>query len=182
MKKIGTHNSLTGEAGGGWLSRLLTPFARCQRKNLRQQYAAGCRYFDLRIRPAAGVWRGAHGPWTSRRTFADLLGELNALALTAETWVMITYEGACPDEAAFRDTVDDLMERVAPRLLLASVNVKKPAWHTLDADPDAPPHENAYTVLDGSTWHTLLPVPRLWAWLRQRKAFNERCYTFVDFL
>ena len=47
---IATHNSGTGEKSGGWLSRLFFIFAKCQSKTLVEQYNAGVRLFDLRIR------------------------------------------------------------------------------------------------------------------------------------
>lgn len=45
---IATHNSGTGERGGGLLSLLLTPFVRCQSKTLVEQYKSGTRLFDIR--------------------------------------------------------------------------------------------------------------------------------------
>jgi hypothetical protein len=44
---LATHNSATGERGGGLLSLLLTPFARCQSKTLVEQYKSGVRLFDI---------------------------------------------------------------------------------------------------------------------------------------
>ena len=43
MNKIATHNSSTGEKGKGFLSFLVTPFAKTQSKTIKEQYDAGCR-------------------------------------------------------------------------------------------------------------------------------------------
>lgn len=48
--KIATHDSATGEKGRGFLSFLVTPFAKTQGKTIQEQYDAGCRSFDIRVR------------------------------------------------------------------------------------------------------------------------------------
>ena len=50
MNKIATHDSATGEKGKGFLSFLVSPFAKTQSKSLQEQYDAGCRSFDIRVR------------------------------------------------------------------------------------------------------------------------------------
>ena len=57
MRKIATHDSATGEKSKGFLSWIGTPFARTQRKTLREQYEAGCRMFDIRVKLVDGEWR-----------------------------------------------------------------------------------------------------------------------------
>ena len=53
MLKIGTHDSATGEHGNWW-SWLFYPFAKTQSKTIKEQYEAGCRLFDIRIRKVLG--------------------------------------------------------------------------------------------------------------------------------
>lgn len=48
--KIATHNSATRKKGKGLLSWFATPFARCQSKSIKEQYDAGCRWFDIRVK------------------------------------------------------------------------------------------------------------------------------------
>ena len=64
--KIATHNSGTGESGGGVISFFGSPFSKCQSKTLVEQYNAGVRLFDLRVRKHKGKWVFAHGLWTSK--------------------------------------------------------------------------------------------------------------------
>jgi hypothetical protein len=47
---IATHNSATGEKPANILSWFLIPFCRTQSKTIKEQYEAGCRLFDLRVR------------------------------------------------------------------------------------------------------------------------------------
>ena len=62
MNKIATHDSATGEKGKGFLSFLVTPFAKTQSKTIKEQYDAGCRSFDIRVREDKdGIIRCAHG-------------------------------------------------------------------------------------------------------------------------
>lgn len=64
---IGTHNSMTYLRPTHWYEYLIIPFARCQRKTLEQQFWAGARCFDLRIRfTYDGRPYFAHGLYTMR--------------------------------------------------------------------------------------------------------------------
>lgn len=47
---IGTHNSMTFLRPAKWYGWFMIPFARCQKKTIIQQWEAGARVFDLRIR------------------------------------------------------------------------------------------------------------------------------------
>lgn len=59
----GSHNSMTFLHPKNWIYRLVTPFWRCQNKDLRQQFDAGCRCFDFRVRlnPKTRQPEFAHG-------------------------------------------------------------------------------------------------------------------------
>lgn len=48
--KLGSHNSLTYLKPRKWWMYLYIPFAKCQSKTIEEQYEAGARYFDFRIR------------------------------------------------------------------------------------------------------------------------------------
>lgn len=92
--KIATHNSATGEQGKGFLSWLVTPFSKCQRKTLIEQYDAGCRYFDIRVRYHYG-WVCAHGLWESKQDAWRLLANLDRHAYQRgeKCYISLTYEG-----------------------------------------------------------------------------------------
>ena len=76
MLKIATHDSATGEKGM-WYCIPLIPFAKTQSKTLQEQYNAGCRLFDIRVKLHRGQWKCAHGIWITKRTAYDIFEQLN---------------------------------------------------------------------------------------------------------
>ena len=93
---IATHNSATGEKPGSFWSWLLTPFARWQSKTIKQQYKAGCRMFDIRVKWVYDSWRCAHGAWYTKRSAASILNDINLFP--EKCYVSVTYEGRLKDE------------------------------------------------------------------------------------
>lgn len=62
MRRIASHNSLTGYPVARWWQQWFRPFARCQKKSIAQQLDAGIRHFDLRVRHASdGRLIACHG-------------------------------------------------------------------------------------------------------------------------
>lgn len=61
MRMIGTHNTMSYLPPKRWWMRPLRVFARCQRKTLAEQVAAGAQVFDLRVYRDGGYWCFAHG-------------------------------------------------------------------------------------------------------------------------
>lgn len=176
MMKIATHNSATGESGHGIISWLVTPFSRCQSKTIKEQYYAGCRYFDIRVRKTKRGWVCAHGLWESKRSVEDVLAELNSLC---NCYVNITYEGY--EISDYRVTVNTWVSRFC-NISFSRINVKEPQWRCIDVIHQLP-YEEYFLHLDGSSWHTYLPIP--WLWKRiyyDNPVFGTDSFTFVDFL
>lgn len=187
MNKLATHNSGTGEKGGGLLSLLLTPFARCQGKTLVGQYRAGVRLFDIRVRKVNDRWVFAHGLWRSRDTVYSALSKLNRETYKAKekAMLMVTYEGECDDRKDFVSEV--LLWECYNNLEVVEINVRKPKWLTL-ARYKSVPFVQCFRVLDFSTWHTLIPIPWLWAkfenarWSVKARRCNPTEYAMIDFV
>ena len=99
MEKIATHDSATGEKGM-WYCIPLIPFAKTQSKTLKEQYDAGCRFFDLRVKIHRGQWKCAHGIWITKRTAEDIFKELNSYKGIN---VVITYEGDDDNLYSFKE-------------------------------------------------------------------------------
>lgn len=176
MKKIGTHNSATGESGHGILSWLGTPFSRCQGKTIKEQYEVGCRYFDIRVKNTKRGWICSHGLWESKRTLLSILEELNEYG---DCYTMITYEGEAPEN--FLEVVDTWVN-MYQGITFTSINTKKPVWKCLKTY-NSVSVVSKFKNLDGSTWHTYLPIPWLWKKIYYNNPeFNEEYYTLVDFL
>lgn len=175
--KISTHNSVTGEAGHGILSWLVTPFSRCQSKTIVEQYKAGCRYYDIRVKYTKRGWICAHGLWESKKELPDILNHIDSFG---DCFVMLTYEGK-PIEG-FLDMVDAEIVNYYNKITFTSINAKKPTWKCLRIYNNEP-LQGAFKSLDGSSWHTYIPIPWLWKRIYYNKPeFNDEYFKMVDFL
>lgn len=182
---IGTHDSVTGEQGTGFLSWLVTPFARTQRKTLKEQYEAGTRYFDIRIKKYKGKWHGGHGLWTSKKSIYEIVNELNDLGRkwrnkafelgqqhvieendhTNDLYCDITLEGTDKDIDEFLVLVDELSKWNMRHLHIRCACVKLPKWRVVRTFQTSTNHlavHHCFKTLDWSSWHTLIPIPWLW--------------------
>lgn len=189
MIKIGTHDSATGESGKGILSWLVTPFAKTQRKTIAEQYDYGCRSFDIRIKKVNDEWHCAHGLWTSKRTLKDVIKEINAFG--DRCYVSVTYEGKIDNN----DEIIALFNKlkiVYKHIIWGNLSVKygkdsnglKVKYDVVvNAQPKFEGGVQGFLALDGSTWHTYIPIPWLWNKIYTKEhVFNEDIFTIVDFL
>ena len=192
MNKIATHDSATGEKGKGFLSFLVSPFAKTQSKSLQEQYDAGCRSFDIRVREDEwGVYRCAHGLWTSKRYASDILSEINRFPEPCQ--VCVTYEG-CIDDSAYYGLFEHYCEWCKNAFFNITFgkfcikydkrnSVKVSYDEVIPADKNYEGGIQGFLPLDGRSWHTYLPIPWLWDRLYMRPhKFNKDKFTFVDFL
>lgn len=189
MLKIATHDSATGEKGWGFLSWLVTPFAKTQRLSLKEQYDAGCRSFDIRVKKSGSEWICAHGLWKSKRTFQDIIAELAWFKDRCQ--VCITYEG----KAEHNDELIDLYSRMrkgykhiiwgylAVKYGKDSTGLKVKYDIIQEGQALYEGGEQGFVPLDGRSLHTLLPIPWLWKKIYHDKpVFNEDKFVYVDFL
>ena len=188
MKKIATHDSATGEKGKGILSIIGTPFARTQSKTILEQYQAGCRMFDIRVKLIKGEWRCAHGLWVSDRFSADIIKEINSFE--DKCYVTITYEGNSKKKKEFIDFIRFVKSKYT-NIVWGGIAIKygegshlfKVQYDYLYYPKEWPISKQGFLPLNGSTWHTLLPIPWLWKKMYNDKPeFNEDYFTYVDFL
>lgn len=197
MLKIATHDSATGEKGKGIISWLFTPFARTQSKTLHEQYLAGCRMFDIRVRKCRnGQWRCAHGFWISSKTVDEILNEMDIYYDAKDktpVYVTITYEGPANEKLR-----DELLGKVKEwqakytRIVYGPVAIKfgnKTKGVAVKYDyiylPQVglPKSQSKFLKLDGRSWHTYIPIPWLWKTIYyDNPTFNDEIFTYVDFL
>lgn len=90
---LGSHNSMSYLRPAHWWGWIMIPFARCQRKTLAEQLAAGVRCFDLRISfDGNGSPRFRHG-WCRFQCDETLTGILRQLADSpGKTYVRLLLE------------------------------------------------------------------------------------------
>ncbi len=196
MELISTHNSATGNPGHGLLSKLLTPFAKCQSKTLTEQYDAGCRYFDLRVINTGS--RGlvtAHGPWRGV-TFHDALKELEAACSIDNGFVYIdvTWEENVSDwsDSKKKYSVDIIQHYVQHAnfdnrdrepVRLVSICGKHPFGTVFwKSDKYKPTIVQKIKALYWFTWRLLIPIPWFWHKVYGQAEFSDEYYTQVDFL
>lgn len=175
--KIATHNSGTGEKGNGWLSFFSSLFSKCQSKTIVEQYFSGVRLFDFRVRKHKGRWVFAHGLWTSKDSIFRALYDLDRIS--KDSYILVTYEGKA--DSNFLETVEDWF-RIYNNLNLVEVAVKKPKWTVLKSE-ERVSFQQYFKVLDGRSWHTLIPIPWLWKKIYHNKPeFNKQIFKMVDFI
>lgn len=178
MLKLATHDSATGEKGYGLLSYLVLPFARTQSKTIKEQLEIGVTSFDIRVRNTSRGLVAAHGLWESKKTIEEILSEINTYK---GCYVSLTYEGTVIDEGDFIEDMEKLI-KMYPNIKCSWIAVKKPIWKMVKYNYEEPT-ETAFKNLDGSTWHTYLPLPWLWKKIYYNNVeFNEEVYKRVDFI
>lgn len=189
MLKIATHDSATGERGQGFLSWLITPFAKTQSKTIKEQYDAGCRMFDIRVKLIDNKWYCAHGLWVSKRNAEDILEEINNFK--EQCYVTVTYEGNNDNLFEYTTFVDRIRNKFT-NIIWGGIGIKygKDAnllnvkFDYIQPYPlDWPVTRRGFIPLDGSSWHIIFPIPWLWKKIYYNKpVFFNNIYTFVDFL
>lgn len=177
--KIGTHNSATGEKGRGWLSWLVTPFAKCQSKSIMEQYLAGCRMFDIRVKWHEGRLVCAHGLWRSERLAYSILDEIDR---QGDCIVILTYEGGLSEheEANFVECAT-LMKATFPNITWREVCVKK-GWKCIMFSETKEKNTKDFATKDKNWMFCLLPIPWLWEVFSKGVKFDNETYKMVDFL
>ena len=188
MYKIATHDSATGEKGKGLLSWLGTPFSKTQTKTIREQYDAGCRMFDIRVKLVDGVWKCAHGIWITERDAEDIISEINGMK--QRCYVSLTYEGGKKYKEEFIEFTNRITEKyyfikwggIAIKYGEGS-HILKVKYEYLKYASDWPETKQGFLPLDGKTLHILLPIPWLWKKIyNDNPVFSKKYYTYVDFL
>ncbi len=171
---------------------ILTPFARTQSKTIAQQYAAGCRSFDIRIRRTRNGWKCAHGLWLSRRDVLDVIYEIDRFPERCE--VSITYEGKITSTRLLQEFIEYvvMLQRVFFFITYGPTCVKygnkakgiKVSYETILQPQDGyVGGVEDFLGLNGRRWQSFLPIPRLWHHFYKRKyPYNEKTFVFVDFL
>ena len=182
----GTHNAATGERGIGILSWLVTPFSRCQRKTLSQQFVRGCQLFDIRAKWYKGEWHCGHGLWTSKRTLLDIITQLSKYD---HAYVTLTVEGNDTDSKRIISdgTLKEIqkMLNTPEHLHLVYLAVKKPTWRVVEYYNHmiANSINTDYEILDSHNWRRFIPIPYLWSrLLHPHPKTTYGTYTLVDFL
>lgn len=189
--KIATHNSATGEKARNFFSWLMIPFSRTQSKTIKEQYTAGCRMFDIRIRYSTdGDMICAHGLFETKRSANDILNEIESFP--EKCYVFLTYEGMFETHSEIEKFKDDVKNIQQKHSLIAygatAIKYSNPSIvvdynYILPATAIIPAATQGFLPLNGKNWQTWIPLPWLWKKIYFNKPkFNNETFTFVDFL
>lgn len=190
MNKIATHDSATGEEGSNFLSWIMTPFAKTQSKTIKEQYQAGCRMFDIRIKLVDNEWKCAHGLWVSKKAASDILEEINNFA--EKCYVTVTYEGGWSNNIYEFTEFITVLQEMFTNIIWGGIaikygkksNILNVKYDYIQPYPSNwPASKQGFLPLDGTSWHIILPIPWLWKKIyNNNPKFNDKHYTYVDFL
>lgn len=178
--KIGTHNSATGEEGTFW-SCFLIPFAKCQSKTLAEQYKAGCRFFDIRVRELDGELYCYHGIWRSKNSAQKIIKDF-IYVINEPVFIEITWEGSTINSEQYQK-VYEFAKWVNSNvyIFVTRINIKE-GWKCLYLFNNITYKGNGTGFIGINGWKCILPFPRLWSWVRGRVEFNKEEFILVDFL
>ena len=74
------------------------------------------------------------------------------------------------------------MKKFDNNILFTYVAYKRPKWTMYHKWRDVP-IKQGYTNLDGSSWHTYIPIPWLWKKIYHNHTdYGRESFTMVDFL
>lgn len=193
---IGTHNSMTYLRPQKWYGWFMIPFARCQRKTIVQQWEAGARVFDLRVKfDRYGHSYFAHGLYDCSAHFslADaviLIGQLH-LYSKEEVYVRLILEDTKAEnyQAEYFRIICELMEeeyKQHKHIHFFGGN-RKGDWKKLyvfKGDvPDSLNNQWVSSMMDDARWYErFLPFAYAWRCNKRNKEIVKQKFNLFDFI
>lgn len=171
---IGTHNSMTYLPPEHWYGWFMTPFARCQRKTIEEQWYDGARCFDLRIRfTKQGEPYFAHGLYecTHEVKPIDVLVQLDRLILRYNQPAFVRLILEDPDKQNhnvfyFKQFCQEWSKNKLIRLFGGN---RKGDWAQI-VEFDYKPNLTQYvgSMMEDARWYEKI-MPFTYAWRRNKK-------------
>lgn len=193
---IGTHNTMTYLRPQKWYGWFMIPFARCQRKTIVQQWEAGARVFDLRVKfDRYGHSYFAHGLYDCSAHFslADaviLIGQLH-LYSKEEVYVRLILEDTKAEnyQAEYFRIICELMEeeyKQHKHIHFFGGN-RKGDWKKLyvfKGDvPDSLNNQWVSSMMDDARWYErFLPFAYAWRCNKRNKENVKQKFNLFDFI
>jgi hypothetical protein len=169
----GSHNTMSYLPVRQWWLRPFRAWGRCQSRTLRQQWAAGVRCFDLRVKFSAdGTAHFGHGLLTYRCTTTPeevIFGIANKAVVTKQKVAIRIWLEQKPTEARRAQFAAWLAQHgIVARLNAAGVAYRIGHKHTAaDIYPDLIGRVVETGKQYDHRWHFLLP-PCCWQWEQRR--------------
>ena len=189
---LGSHNTMTYLPVKQWYFKPLFWTARCQAKTLAEQFEAGVRLFDFRVRfDENGDLTFAHGPIKFKGSVYSSINYLNILAKTVDepiyARVILESNSKMKDqdlqEEHFRYFCESLEEDYK-RITFFGGNRKYDWKKIYDFKTEEPSLDDKYSST--TKW---LPIDDIWPWLyakfNNKKNLNngtDKDVLFIDFI
>jgi len=133
---VATHDSLTGYPVKYWLLRPFNFMAKCQSKDLYEQFLDGSRSFDLRFAKHRGKWYAAHGAMIYDITLQEVIEILTSISNDS----IIYFRVLCEDTFFKKSDYRELYDLIKKYLKDESHNLKllyvasKRNWNQINTD------------------------------------------------
>lgn len=185
--KLGSHNSFTYLPVKQWYFKPFFWTARCQKKNIKEQYKLGARLFDIRIRTnSAYDIIMAHGPVEFEGDIYELLDDMENLG--EKVYCRVILESNKPmknqeyQEERFKDVCYSI-EQDYKNIIFFGGNRKydwKEVYHFEATEPSL---DGKYSSVIGTK------IDDLWPWLYAKthnkkniKNGTDKDFLFIDFV
>lgn len=189
---IGTHNSMTFLPPEHWYGWFMTPFARCQRKTIEEQWYDGARCFDLRIRfTKQGEPYFAHGLYecTHEVQPIDVLVRLDRLMIRYNQPAFVRLILEDPDRqnynvVYFKEFCQEWSKNKLIRLFGGN---RKGDWKKLytfkDDVPDSLNNQWVSSMAEDARWYEkFLPFAYAWRCNKRNKENVKPKFNLFDFI
>lgn len=169
--KLASHNSWSFGRPQRWWMRIFQPFSKCQDLDIREQFHAGVRMFDLRLKKYRNAMYTSHGMVVYGSPSQDIV-VLNNLAQTwgEHVYVRVLLESRFPSPEEvhmFRDYCEWLERRFAWITFFGGHGAHGDIWYLnfyRFSGKVPTPFENHCSIASG--FH---PIPYLYARKHNRK-------------
>lgn len=178
--KLGTHNSLS-YCKPQWYFRLFNFIGKCQDLNIYEQYEAGVRYYDIRVKFKKDKIVSGHGLLTYNINVEDVLDFLNDQATCNVRIVLETnLFSSKKDESKLLDTMEKWLNKYTA-ITFTGCYKKKP-WTRL-IEMEEIPYKDCFEFYKGK--NLKFPYPRYYAKKKNKgywKQVNDKYYSIMDFI
>ena len=177
--KLASHNSWSYAKPQHWYMKPLRFFAQCQKKDIKEQWNAGARFFDLRVffnKKGEALFR--HGSYTFNLRTINILGDMSFLNVNAgntnAVYVRVLLEQN--HEAKNQEFQEEKFIFFCKMLQVSFPDIKfvggrrKYDWKVIYEFPDAEPdmldkYSSTTTLIGNDRYKWYAKIDDLWPWL-----------------
>ena len=197
--KIGSHDSLSYLKPRIWWMRPFHFVARCQSKTYQEQYEAGARYFDVRLRTTIDPNAEptiAHGimPFRAKAGFLnEMFGWLDGRSTSDNPiYIRLLYEMPMKDKTKEAEKKEQVFVSLCQKYMEAYPNLRfcggqrKYDWKLLVSLPPHPCSKDLYSSMTWKEWDDWCPW--FYAHFMNKKNWEKykdvqpNCFALMDFI